>query len=82
MLTAALITLQFPQVQTAVGKVVLERLSDKIDGQISLGKIHIKPFTTLILKDLTVIDKMPYSDGESGFVPPVDTFFHADYIFA
>ena len=82
MLTAALITLQFPQVQTAVGKVVLERLSDKIDGQISLGKIHFKPFTTLILKDLTVIDKMPYSDGESGFVPQVDTFFHADYIFA
>lgn len=68
--------------QTAVGKVVVEKLSDMLDGEISFEKIHLKPFTTLIVKDITIIDKQPYSDPEKGFVPPVDTFFHADYIIA
>ena len=68
--------------QTAVGKVVVEKLSDMLDGEISFEKIHLKPFTTLIVKNITIIDKQPYSDPEKGFVPPVDTFFHADYIIA
>ena len=65
-----------------MGKVVVAKLSDKIDGEISFEKIHLKPFTTLIVKNITIVDRKPYSDPEKGFIPPVDTFFHADYIIA
>ena len=66
--------------QTAVGKRVISHLSEKIQGEITFEKIHFKPFTTLILKNVLIVDKKPVRDWESG--AQVDTFFRSQYIIA
>lgn len=81
-ITAAVITLQFPQVQTAVAKVVVRKVSSMLDGEISFEKIHLKPFTTLILKNTVIIDKSPVTDPSDTLSVPVDTLFRAEYIIA
>ncbi len=72
-ITAAVITLQFPQVQTAVAKIVVRKVSSMLDGEISFEKIHLKPFTTLILKNTVIIDKSPVTDPSDSLSVPVDT---------
>ncbi|MGM9735845.1 MAG: translocation/assembly module TamB domain-containing protein [Candidatus Cryptobacteroides sp.] len=81
-ITAALITLQFPRVQTAVARLVVDKVSDKIDGEISFEKIHLKPFTTLILKNTVILDKEPVTDLADSLSVPMDTLFRAEYIIA
>lgn len=87
---AALIALQSPAVQTKVAGSVAQKLSESIDGEVHFDKIHLKPFTTLIIRGLVIVDKSPYtpeslieSPGEGQ--PPVydvDTLFRADYVSA
>jgi len=57
-------------------------MSEKIDGKISFDKIHIKPFTTLVLKNITITDKNPAEDPTDSTVSQIDTFFRAEYIIA
>ena len=77
-----MITLQFPRVQTAVAKAVVSAVSKHIDGDIHFEKIHLKPFTTLILKNATVIDKNPAHDSGDSLAVPLDTLFRAEYVIA
>ena len=81
-LFAGALTIQFPQIQTAIGEKVISRLSEKLDGEISFEKIHFKPFTTLVLKNAVIIDKNPAQDAADPSKPQVDTFFKAGYIIA
>lgn len=81
-LTATALAIQFPQVQTAVAHKVVESLSEKLDGEIQFEKIHVKPFTTLVLKNTVIIDKNPVKDAHDSLSTPVDTFFRAEYIIA
>lgn len=81
-LFALTLTVQFPQVQTAVSRKVVNILSEKLDGEISFEKIHFKPFTTLVLKNAVIIDKNPVSDPLDSLHVPVDTFFRAEYVIA
>ena len=65
-LFAGALTLQLPQVQTAVADKVMSSLSERLDGNISIEKIHLKPFTTLVLKNAVITDKHPmYTDDGS-----------------
>ena len=74
-LFAASLTLQLPQVQTFIAERVVRNLSEKIDGEITFEKIHLRPFTTFILKNALITDKNPVRDSLTG--AQVDTFFRA-----
>ena len=65
-----------------VAEEVVDMLSEKIDGDITFEKIHFKPLTTLVLKNIVIIDKNPAADASDPSVQPVDTFFQAKYIIA
>ena len=79
---AGALILQLPQVQTFATKKVVEKLSEKLDGDIQFEKIHFKPFTTLVLKNVAIIDRNPVQDPTDSLKAPVDTFFRAEYIIA
>jgi hypothetical protein len=81
-LFAGTLTIQFPQVQTAVARKAVETLSGKLDGDIHFEKIHLKPFTTLVLKNVVIIDRNPVHDSRDSLKSPVDTFFRAEYVIA
>ena len=81
-LFAAALAIQMPQVQTFVADKVVRTLSEKFEGDISFEKIHLKPFTTLVLKNVTIIDRNPYQDKLDAASVKVDTFFRAEYIIA
>lgn len=57
-------------------------MSEKLDGDIHFEKIHLKPFTTLVLKNPVIVDRNPVTDATDSLSMPVDTFFSAEYIIA
>ncbi len=81
-LFALALVIQIPQVQTYVADKVVNALSEKLDGDISFEKIHLKPFTTLVLKNVTIVDRNPVTDTVDSTSVVVDTFFRAEYIIA
>jgi hypothetical protein len=60
----------------------METLSEKLDGDITIEKIHLKPFTTLVLKNVLILDKNPVKDPADTTLEQIDTFFRAKYIIA
>lgn len=79
---AGALIIQLPQVQTFAVKKVTKSLSEKLDGDITFEKIHLKPFTTLVLKNVAIVDKNPAIDPIDPTLPQIDTFFRAEYIIA
>lgn len=77
-----MLTIQLPQVQTYVADKVMESLSERLDGQITIEKMHLKPFTTLVLKNTLITDKNPAVDPTDPTLRQIDTFFRAEYIIA
>ena len=82
LLFAVALVIQIPQVQTYVADKVVTTLSERLEGDISFEKIHLKPFTTLVLKNVTIVDRNPYTDTVDSTSVKVDTFFRAEYIIA
>ncbi len=82
LLLAAALVIQTPQVQTFVAKKLINELNEKFNGEIGIEKIHLRPFRTLILKNVLILDKKPAADALDPSYPPQDTFFRADYITA
>lgn len=68
--------------QTFVAGKVVDKLDDRLDADIQFEKIHLKPFTTLVLKNIKIIDRNPQKNAADPLAEPVDTFFRADYIIA
>ena len=81
-LFAAALLLQLPQVQTFIAGKVVESLDDKLDADINFEKIHFRPFRTLVLKNVEIIDRNPVADASGASDIKVDTFFRAEYIIA
>ncbi len=81
-LAAVALVIQVPQVQTFIASKVVEKLDDKLDADIRFEKIHFRPFRTLILKNIEIIDRNPVMDAADSTSAPVDTFFTAEYITA
>ena len=79
---AGALIIQLPQVQTFAVKKVTKSLSEKLDGDITFEKIHLKPFTTLVLKNVAIVDRNPAIDPIDPTLPQIDTFFRAEYIIA
>ncbi len=81
-LFAAALTIQLPQVQTYVADRFVKMVSDKLDGDITFEKIHLKPFTTLVLKNTVITDRNPVLDKTDSTSVKIDTFFRSEYIIA
>ena len=81
-LFAIALAIQTPGVQTRIADKAARTLSEKIDGDITFEKIHFKPFTTLVLKNIMIIDKSPAYDPMDSTAAQIDTFFRAEYIIA
>ena len=81
-LIAGALLIQLPQVQTFVTNRLMENLTEKFDGDIVFEKIHFKPFTTLIIKKIAIIDRSPIQDPVDSTNAKIDTLFRADYIIA
>lgn len=79
---AGALIIQLPQVQTFAVSRVTELISDSLDGDISFEKIHFRPFTTLVLKNVTILDRNPVKDPTDPQKEVIDTFFRAGYIIA
>ena len=81
-LLAIALAIQTPGVQTRIADKAVRALSERLDGEVTFEKIHFKPFTTLVLKNITIIDKSPVSDPLDSASTQIDTFFRAEYIIA
>ncbi|MBO5419968.1 MAG: translocation/assembly module TamB domain-containing protein [Bacteroidales bacterium] len=68
--------------QTAIVSGVVEKLAEKMDGKIVFEKIHLKPFTTLVLKNAAIVDDNPAIDPFDPDCRRIDTLFRAEYIIA
>ena len=79
---AVALAIQTPGVQTRIADKAVNALSEKLDGEITFEKIHFKPFTTLVLKNVVIIDKSPVQDPFDSTAAQIDTFFRAQYIIA
>lgn len=61
-IAAGILTLQMPAVQTFLARKAAQAVSESlIDADISFDKIQFKPFSTLILNNVVIVDKMPCS---------------------
>lgn len=78
---AGLIAIQSPKVQTKIVQKIGKNLTEKIDGDLSFSSMHLRPFKTLIIKDLVIIDKNPYTPENLNY-SDVDTLFYAQRILA
>ena len=79
---AGALILQLPQVQTFAVSKVADILSEKLDGDITFEKLHFRPFTTLVLKNVSITDRNPAKDPAAPKKEVIDTFFRAGYIIA
>lgn len=62
LLFACWILVQTPAVQTFAAKRVVASLGNVLNGRIEFSKVHIKPFTALVLKDFVILDNAPEDD--------------------
>lgn len=62
---AGLILLQFPGIQTFIGKKIVNSLSNSINGEITIGNTYIIFFNKVIIKDIAIVskDKSPLLDS-------------------
>ena len=79
LLFACWILLQTPAVQTFVARKAVAALGDALNGRIEFSKVHLKPFTALVLKDVTILDNEPVVDWDG---ERVDTVARAGSIVA
>lgn len=80
LLLSVLLVLQSPKAQTMAVQKVLGMLGDKIQGDITVGKVHVRPFDAVVLKDVAIVDRAPYTDPDDPAFQPLDTFARAHYI--
>ena len=69
LLAAALVALQSPKVQTALGKRVVQRLEKKLDATIDFKLVSVRPFDAIVLEDVLLKDNDPY-------IPAMDTILY------
>ena len=81
-LFAVALTLQVPQVQTYIARKVISTIKENLDGDITIEKIHLQPFRTLLLKNVVIVDRNPAYDALDHEKERTDTFFRAEYITA
>ena len=63
LLAAALIALQSPKVQTALGRRVVQRLQKDMDATIDFKLVSVRPFDAVVVEDAVLLDNNPYVAG-------------------
>ena len=63
LLLALVVAVQSPAVQTALARKAVAKLSENIDGDLSIGHISIRPFDAVTLEDVVLTDRHPYDGG-------------------
>ena len=76
LIIAGVLAVQTPQVQTYISRKVIDRLTAGSEVGINFGKIHFRPFNTIIVKDIEIIDRAPCDSSA------LDTLFRAEYVIA
>lgn len=61
-LMALYLTLQLPSVQTYAINRGIDAAESMFDADIELSSVHFKPFNTIVLKGLNVIDRAPFAE--------------------
>ena len=76
---AGMLCVQTPKVQSRIAGKVTEALSEVLDGKLEIGEVVVLPFSSVLLKDVVLIDDNPF-DGEGTALryPPVDTVVKAE----
>jgi len=89
LITAMCLLFQLPSVQTAVISKLCDTMTSFIDADISIERLGLRPFNTLIIKNISITDKHPYLPEkeimermEERNIAVIDTLFHSDYITA
>ena len=54
---AALIVIQFPKIQTSLVQKTLVKVSSRLDGDITVGKVYYIFFNKLIIKDIAIVSR-------------------------
>lgn len=73
--------IQIPSVQTRLAQAAVSYLSGKIDADVSIGKIQFVPGNGLLITDIAIIDRTPYTlDRYGKGYEPSDSFFVAGSI--
>ena len=62
--------LQSPRVQTALARNLAARLNEGIDGELTIGRVQLLPFKTLVVRDVVLTDDAPLA---TSFFEPRDT---------
>ena len=70
LLLGAVVAIQSPTVQTALARKVAAKVNAGIDGELTIGRVQVLPFKTLILRDVVLTDNDPLS---TSFFEPRDT---------
>ena len=64
LLLGLVVAVQSPRVQTALARKAVAKFADKIDGDISVGHIAVRPFDAVTIEDVVITDRNPYTGGE------------------
>ena len=52
-----------PPVQTALARFAVSKLQKNLDGDLEIGAIRLMPFNTVVLDDVSIIDRHPSPEG-------------------
>ena len=63
LILAGLVAIQSPRVQTFITTKVVERLRDKIDADLDIGLVTLRPFDAIVLHDIVLKDPAPVVNG-------------------
>lgn len=63
LILAGLVAIQSPRVQTFITAKVVERLRDKIDADLDIGLVTLRPFDAIVLHDIVMKDSAPVVRG-------------------
>lgn len=74
------LAVQTPMLQTRIINKITRSLPEKIQGEISIGKVHFRPFNILVIKDACITDIAPVTDPTDSCAPAIDTLLYAEYI--
>ena len=80
---AVFLLVQIPSVQTKVSQYFVDKVFEKFDGELDYSSVRVYPFNSLVIKDLVLTDKHPYTEDVNGRGwEPVDTLFSAGSVSA
>ena len=63
LILAGLVAIQSPRVQTFITNQVVERLRDRIDADLDIGLVTLRPFDAIVLHDIVLKDPAPVVSG-------------------